>query len=66
MLPYPEKCREWIMDEYTTDELRCAGRYHALVKAIAKDVCDKHGIESIDDQINMLYHVEDIIQELDP
>lgn len=54
------------MDEYTMDELRCAGKYHALVKAVAKDVCAKHGIERFEDQLNMFYHVEDIIQETDP
>lgn len=66
MLPKPEICREWIMDEYTMDELKCAGKYHALVKAVARDVCAKHGIERFEDQLNMFYHVEDIIQEMDP
>lgn len=64
MLPYPEICREWIMKEYTMDELRRAGEYRSLMEAIAKDVCAKHGIEGFDDKLNMLYHVEDIIQEM--
>ena len=35
------------------------------MEAIAKDVCAKHGIEGFNDRLNMLYHVEDIVQELD-
>ena len=46
------------------DELRRAGEYRSLMEAVAKDVCAKHGIEGFDDQLNMLYHVEDIIQEM--
>ena len=64
MLPHPEICREWILNEYTMDELRRAGEYRSLMEAIAKDVCAKHDIEGFDDQLNMLYHVEDIIQEM--
>lgn len=46
------------------DELRRAGEYRSLMEAIAKDVCAKHDIKSFDDKLNMLYHVEDIVQEL--
>lgn len=64
MLPQQEICRKWIKDEYSVEELRTAGGYQSLVEAIAKDVCAKHGIRTFDDKLNMIYHVEDIIQEI--
>lgn len=64
MLPLPEIVRDWILSDYSRQELKVAGEYRSLMEAIAKDVCAKHDIKSFDDRLNVLYHVEDIVQEL--
>lgn len=64
MLPSPEIVRGWISEMYRPSDLRAAENSHAIQEAIAKDVCQYHGITSFDDRLNVLYHVEDMVQEM--
>lgn len=64
-LPYPEIVRSWITDVYGPAELRAASESRLLQEAIAELVCRAHNVTVFDDKLNVLYHVEDLIQELD-
>lgn len=64
MLPTPEIVRGWIIADYRPQDLRAAECSHAVQEAIAKDICIRHNVESFDDRLNVLYHVEDIIEEM--
>lgn len=64
-LPQPDTVRGWITSSYSSKDLRAASYSHAVQEAIANEVCQSHGINDFDDRLKVLYHVEDITQEME-